>query len=358
MRTVLITGVTGQLGSYLADFYLSNGDKVVGFSRRTATHSTARIDHLMDNPQFEYLEGDITDTPFLLYLLARVKPDFCVNAAAQSHVHTSFEQPSSTWDITAKGAMSVIDAIRLASPSTRLVQMSTSEMFGSSYDQEQAGFIGGDFRIHKYQDENTKHSPQSPYAIAKMAAHEYTKLMRRTHNLHLSILIAFNFESPRRGDNFVTQKIVRWFKAYKKWLNLYKIDVVSVSADGNYLFGKDAPPMARLRLGNLDAYRDWSYVKDVVRAIDLILNSDKPDEYVVGTGESHSVREFLYEVSMNILGHGDFNQYVVIDPAFYRPAEVDYLCAKPDKIKRDLRWSPTVGFEELVSIMCEVQPAK
>lgn len=327
--TVLITGVTGQLGSYLADYYLEKGMKVTGFSRRTGTHSTDRIDHLMDNPSFTYLEGDITDPTFLVKLFSDLQPEFCVNTAAQSHVHSSFTCPASTWDITGKGAMNVIDALIAVSPTTRYVHLSTSEMFGDQYDSRPGLYM--DSEEYRYQDERTRFNPQSPYAVAKLAAHHYNRLMRETHNVHLSSLIAFNYESHRRGQNFVTQKIVNWFKKFKKDSSIPK-----------------------LRLGNLDAYRDWSHAADIVNAVDLMLLADRPGDYVVGSGETRTVREFLGVVCNEILEDDDFMKYVVIDPEFFRPAEVEYLRADATKIKNMLGWEPRINFNQLVGDMCHV----
>jgi GDPmannose 4,6-dehydratase len=353
--TILITGVTGQLGSYLAEHYLEKGCRIVGFSRRTATHSTDRVDHLMVNPDFEYLEGDITDMTFLVKLFSSLKPDFCVNTAAQSHVHSSFTQPSSTWDITGKGAMNIVDALLACSPKTRLVHLSTSEMFGDKYDTRRL-----EGNTEKYQDENTVLRPQSPYAVAKIAAHHYLRLMRDTHTAHLSSLIAFNYESPRRGDNFVTQKIVRWFQRYKEWRDTEFVTYhgsANVSPSEDNMFGGmdndgELRFFPKLRLGNLDSYRDWSAATDVVHAVDLMLQADKPDDYVVGSGETRTVREFLKVVCKTILDDDDYMKYVVIDPKFFRPAEVDYLRADPQKIKTVLRWEPSVSFNQLVESMC------
>lgn len=371
--TIVITGVTGQLGSYLAEHYLAKGFRVVGFSRRTAEHSTDRVDHLMGNPDFVYLEGDITDMTFLVKLLARYKPEYLVNTAAQSHVHTSFTNPGSTWDITGKGAINVIDSVLSVSPKTHVVQLSTSEMFGDQYDKKWVSEVVTTL----YQDENTTLSPQSPYAVAKVAAHHYNRLMRETHNAHLSSLIAFNYESPRRGENFVTQKIVKWFKQHRTRREIQAFPF-SAAKSGNLLQCKRIdmiPPercnfegddiviegfssvdksttVPKLRLGNLDAYRDWSHATDVVQAVDLMLSAEQPGDYVVGSGETRIVREFLQVVCKTVLGEDDYMKYVVIDPKFFRPAEVEYLRADPSKIKTVLGWEPQVSFTQLVEDMC------
>ncbi len=358
----IITGITGQSGSHLADFLLSQNYQVVGITRRTSTDNTSRIAHLKNNPNLVIESGDITDYSSIVRVLQKHSDatEF-YNLAAQSHVGDSFKQPGLTWDITGKGCLNILQAIVDLSlqDKIRFYQASSSEMFGSSYDGGEIVFVaGGDYEEkEKYQDENTKFLPQSPYAISKCAAHYAVRLYREAYGLHGSCGILFNHEGERRGENFVTRKITKWIGEYTKWLNGTEFGTrgIELPEDKDLVtcHGKPLtkPELPKLRLGNLDAYRDWGYAGDYVKAMHLMLQQDKPDDYVVCTGETHTIREFLDE-AFSFIGINDWSEYVVIDPQFYRPAEVDYLKGDSSKIRR-LGWKPETSFKELVRMMVE-----
>ena len=309
MPTALITGVTGQDGSYLAELLLQQGYRVVGMVRRTSTLNFHRIAHIQE--QLELVPGDLSDQVSLIHILEEYQPEEVYNLAAQSFVQTSWNQPVFTGDVTALGVTRVLDAIRIVNPRIRMYQASSSEMFGKV--------------VEVPQKETTPFYPRSPYGVAKVYGHWITINYRESYNLHASSGILFNHESPRRGLEFVTRKISH--QAAKIKLGL---------AD-------------ELRLGNLDARRDWGFAGDYVRAMWLMLQRDTPDDYVVATGETHSVEQFL-DVAFEHLDM-DWHEYVVQDERFMRPAEVDLLVGDPSKAGRDLGWEPTISFAELVRMM-------
>lgn len=327
MKTAIIFGVTGQDGSHLADLLVAKDYEVYGVSRRTSTPNTERIFHLMGNPKFKLLEGDVTDQSSVINILkCHEKVDEVYNLAAQSHVAVSFNQPGLTWDITGKGCLNILQSIvDLRMIGTRFYQASSSEMFGKNYDVEV-----GMTSESKYQNEETKFLPQSPYAIAKCAAHYMTRLYREGYGLHASAGILFNHEGPRRGENFVTRKITKWI--------------------GDYVKSGKSTDFPKLRLGNLDAYRDWGYAGDYCEAMWMMLQQDCPDDYVICTGKTHSIREFL-TIAFKEVGIDDWSDYVVQDPEFYRPAEVEYLRGDCSKAKTRLGWTPKHSFEDLVKVM-------
>lgn len=327
MKTAIIFGVTGQDGSHLADLLVAKDYEVYGVSRRTSTPNTERIFHLMGNPKFKLLEGDVTDQSSVINILkCHEKVDEVYNLAAQSHVAVSFNQPGLTWDITGKGCLNILQSIvDLRMIGTRFYQASSSEMFGKNYDVEV-----GMTSESKYQNEETKFLPQSPYAIAKCAAHYMTRLYREGYGLHASAGILFNHEGPRRGENFVTRKITKWI--------------------GDYVKSGKSADFPKLRLGNLDAYRDWGYAGDYCEAMWMMLQQDCPDDYVICTGKTHSIREFL-TIAFKEVGIDDWSDYVVQDPEFYRPAEVEYLRGDCSKAKTRLGWTPKHSFEDLVKVM-------
>ena len=327
MKTAIIYGVTGQDGSHLADLLLEKEYKVYGVSRRVSTDNTIRIKHLENNNRFKLLEGDITDQSSVLNTLNyHGHVDEVYNLAAQSHVAVSFKQPGLTWDITGKGCLNILQGlIDLKMINTRFYQASSSEMFGSNYDTE----IGMTSES-KYQNEDTKFLPQSPYAIAKCAAHYMTRLYREGYGLHASAGILFNHEGPRRGEKFVTRKITKWIGEFVK-------------------SGKRAD-FPKLRLGNLDAFRDWGYAGDYCEAMWMMLQQDCPDDYVICTGQTHTIREFL-DVAFKEISIDDWSDYVVQDPEFYRPAEVDYLRGDCSKANKKLGWTPKHSFKDLVKMM-------
>jgi GDPmannose 4,6-dehydratase len=309
MPKALITGVTGQDGSYLAEFLLDKGYEVVGMVRRTSHDSYERIEHLLD--RIEVVAADLLDQHSLTVVLQETGPDEVYNLAAQSFVPTSWNQPVLTGEFTALGVTRILEAIRLASPKARFYQASSSEMFGKVTETPQR--------------ETTSFYPRSPYGVAKVYGHWITVNYRESYGLFAVSGILFNHESPRRGIEFVTRKVTDGVARIKLGL------------------AKD------LRLGNLDARRDWGFAGDYVEAMWLMLQQAEPRDYVVGTGETHSVRE-LVELAFGHLGL-DYRQYVVSDPRFHRPAEVDLLLADPTKARTELGWKPKVSFPELVAMM-------
>ena len=321
----LIFGITGQDGSYLAELLLSKGYEVVGVTRRTSTPNTLNINHILQNVVL--VEGDVTDGFNVSKIIEEHKPDEIYNLAAQSHVGTSFKQPNLTWDITAGGVLNILEAIRYSERrfEMRFYQASSSEMFGKNFS-----VVNGRFKEIKFQDENTPFVPQSPYAIAKLAAHHLVRNYREGYGIHGSCGILFNHESERRGENFVTRKITKWIGEY-----------VASGMDDEF---------PALRLGNLDAKRDWGHAEDYVNAMWLMLQKDDPDDYVIGTGETHSVREFL-DAAFASVGIDDWSNLVVVDPEFYRPAEVDYLLGIPKKAEQELGWERNISFKQLAEKM-------
>ena len=322
MKRALITGITGQDGSYLAELLLSEGYEVHGLKRRSSLLNTGRVDHIyedvhVDNSRLLLHYADLTDGSSLGRILYELRPDEIYNLGAQSHVRVSFDIPDYTAEATAVGTVRLLEAIRQANIHCRFYQASSSEMFGSAPPP---------------QSENTRFHPRSPYACAKLFAHSITVNYRESYGLHASSGILFNHESPRRGETFVTRKIT--------------LAVAQIK------FGLQK----RLFLGNLDARRDWGYAPDYVRAMWLMLQQDKPEDYVIGTGESHSVREFL-ELAFAHAGL-DWREHVTIDPRYFRPAEVDHLCADVSKARKHLRWEPSVEFRGLVRIMVDSDVAE
>jgi GDPmannose 4,6-dehydratase len=307
----LITGITGQDGSYLAEHLLSKGYEVVGIVRRTSHHSYERIEHLLD--RVEVLAADLLDQHSLTMVLQESRPDEVYNLAAQSYVPTSWTQPVLTGEFTALGVTRILEAIRLVHPSAKFYQASSSEMFGRVTETPQR--------------ESTSFYPRSPYGVAKVYGHWITVNYRESYNLYAVSGILFNHESPRRGIEFVTRKVTDGVARIK--LGLAK----------------------EIRLGNLDARRDWGFAGDYVEAMWLMLQQPQPQDYVVGTGHTHSVRE-LVETAFGHVGL-DWQKYVKTDPKFVRPAEVDLLQADPSKARRELGWKPKVSFNELVGMMVD-----
>lgn len=348
MKVAAISGVTGQDGSYLAELLLSKGYFVIGFSRRVSVDTSERIKHLLDDPNFDFQEGDICDPLYITELLTKFRIAEFYNLAAQSHVHTSFSQPVVTTEIDYLGPLNILNCIKSLSPETKFYQASTSEMFGDEYDGEES---------YRYQDEDTYMNPQSPYAIAKLAAHHAVRLYRESYGLFTCSGILFNHESPRRGEKFVTRKITKWIGDYIAWknqkneldLNIGGSEIIAVPSLG----ADSIDTFPKLRLGNLDAYRDWGHAKDYVRAMWMMMQHDVPDDYVISTCESHTVREFLEEAFYAISYDGNWEDLVVIDPQFYRPAEVDYLNGVSIKARTTLGWTPEYAFEDLVAEMVE-----
>ena len=316
-KRALITGITGQDGSYLAELLLAKGYEVHGIIRRASTFNTGRLDHIYadphNKPALKLHYGDLSDASALARLIANVKPDEVYNLAAQSHVRVSFDSPEYTSDITATGAVRLLEAIREAGIKPRFYQASSSEMYGKVQEVPQT--------------EKTPFYPRSPYGCAKVFAFWITVNYRESYGLHASNGILFNHESPRRGETFVTRKITR---------------AVAHIAAGL---------QEKLYLGNLDAKRDWGYAKEYVEAMWLMLQQEQPDDYVIATNETHSVREFL-ELAFGHVGL-PWKKYVEIDPRYHRPAEVDLLLGDASKARTKLGWEPKTRFEDLVKLMVD-----
>jgi len=319
MKTAIITGVNGQDGSYLADLLISKGYFVVGLKRRTSAINTSRVDHIYDNPlsnsQFKMHYYDLSDGSSTINLLQKYKPDEFYNIAAQSHVAVSFDVPEYTSEGISQGTLRILEGIRSVSPLTRFYQASSSEMFGDSKDYGTEGFT-----------ETSIMSPVSPYAVAKLHAHHMTRVYRTAYNLHASSGILFNHESPRRGETFVTRKITMAVAKIKMGLQ------------------------TKIMLGNLDAKRDWGFAGDYVKAMWLMLQQNSPDDYVIATNRTHTVREFL-EVVFDYAGLGDYKKYVEIDPRLFRPNEVPFLLGNPAKAKKVLDWNPEYDMKSLAHMM-------
>jgi len=310
-KKALVTGVTGQDGSYLAEFLLEKGYEVIGMVRRTSTVNFERIKHFQD--KITLVPGDLMDQVSIIDILREHRPNEVYNLAAQSFVPISWSQPVLTGEVTALGVTRVLDAIRTVDPTIRFYQASSSEMFGKVRETPQ--------------NENTPFYPRSPYGVAKVYGHWITVNYRESYDLFACSGILFNHESPRRGLEFSTHKVTHGVARIKLGLD------------------------NELRMGNLDAKRDWGYAGDYVKAMWLMLQQDEPDDYVVGTGSTHSVRE-LCEVAFDYLDL-DWQDHVVVDPRFLRPADVDFLVADATKARTKLGWEPTVTFEELIQMMID-----
>ncbi|MGZ8933035.1 MAG: GDP-mannose 4,6-dehydratase [Halobacteriota archaeon] len=322
MKKALITGITGQDGSYLAEFLLGKGYEVHGIIRRASTFNTGRIDHLYQDPHINGVRlflhyGDIADSTNLIKLLYRLQPEEVYHLAAQSHVRVSFDIPEYTGDVTALGTIRILEAIRETGLKTKFYQAGSSEMYGKV--------------IETPQRETTPFYPRSPYGVAKVYSHWITVNYRESYGLFACNGILFNHESPRRNETFVTRKITAAAARIKAGLQ------------------------DRLYLGNLDARRDWGYAKEYVEAMWLMLQQDEPDDYVIATGEAHTVQDFLSE-AFEYVGQ-DWHELVDIDPKYYRPAEVDLLLGDASKAKQKLGWEPKTRFRELVRLMVDADIA-
>lgn len=366
----IIFGITGQDGSYLAELLLTKGYEVTGVTRRVSVNTLSRIEHIL--PQINIIEGDITDAFNVNKIIQDEEPDEIYNLAAQSHVGTSFNQPNLTWDITAGGVLNILEAIRY-SPNKehmRFYQASSSEMFGKNYTvsdtlnlEDVMGTVvvdnpcsNGALGCKKYQDENTPFLPQSPYAIAKLAAHHLVRNYRDSYGIHGSCGILFNHESERRGEHFVTRKITKWIGEFMGWLDRSGLDesqLTRTKENDELIYASGHQHSYRkLRLGNLKAKRDWGHAEDYVEAMWLMLQQDEPDDYVVATGETYSVEDFL-DAAFGAVGIEDWSNLVYIDPKFYRPAEVDYLLGIPTKAEDKLGWKRKISFSDLARRMVD-----
>jgi len=317
-KTALITGITGQDGSYLAEFLLSKGYNVHGIIRRASTFNTDRIDHIYKDAHasgtnMTLHHGDLTDTGNIIRLINEIRPDEIYHLGAQSHVRVSFDMPEYTANTDALGTLRILEAIRNSKLPIKFYMAASSEMFGSAQPP---------------QNEKTSFHPRSPYAVSKVFAYDITRLYREAYGIFACNGILFNHESNRRGETFVTKKITRGIARIKVGLD------------------------KKLYLGNLDAKRDWGFAPCYVEAMHLMLQQEKADDYVIGTGETHTVREFL-EQAFLYSGLGDWKEYVEIDSKYFRPAEVDVLIADPSKAKEKLNWEPKIRFNDLVKIMID-----
>ena len=319
MKKALITGITGQDGSYLAEFLLSKDYQVHGIIRRSSVFNTERIDHIYQDPHHAHKRlflhyGDLSDASNLNQVLKTVKPDEIYNLGAQSHVKVSFEIPEFTSNVDALGTLRLLDAVRESGVKTKIYQAGSSEMFGEVLETPQS--------------EKTPFNPVSPYGAAKVFSHHLCKIYREGYKMFICNGILFNHESPRRGKTFVTRKITTG------------------------IAGILAKKQEKIFLGNLDAKRDWGYAPEYVTAMWLMLQQDQPGDYVIATGETHSIREFLQE-AFGLLGIEAWEKYVGVDPKYYRPVEVNYLQGDFAKAKKELGWEPKVKFKKLVKIMLE-----
>lgn len=318
-KIAAITGITGQDGSYLAENLLNRGYGVIGLYRRSSSSNFSRIKHILNHSRLLLEEFDLTDPSDCTDIITKHHPNEFYNLAAQSHVATSFKQPTTTFEINSVGVTNLLENIRKFSSTTRFYQASTSEMFGCNYTERDG---------KKYQNEETTLLPQSPYAVSKLASHRMVQIYREAYGLYACSGILFNHESPRRGENFVTRKITRYI--------------------GRLVNNKLASD-EKLKLGNIQAVRDWGHAKDYVEAMRRMLTSGIADDFVISTGRSYTVEQFL--VAAFSLIDKNYQDYVEIDPALYRPAEVEYLHGDCSKAQRALKWQPQITFEDLVKDM-------
>jgi GDPmannose 4,6-dehydratase len=363
-RIALITGINGQAGSYLSKELLDQGYKVIGIARRSSSPKYDRLERMGVLGRVQIEEGDITDPFSITHFLSKYKPTHVFNTAAQSHVHTSFSQPKLTFDVTGTGVLNMLEGIRTIVPAAKFLQFSSSEMFGDQKtSNKECTFKFDDNNIWNgyqiedlihsdgikmewnfkpepevwYQDENTRMNPQSPYAIAKLAGYNLTRLYRKSYGLFASNVIMFNYESTLRGENFVTKKITNYINRHKdKILNGHSISDLCIP---------------KLKLGNISAQRDWGFCGDYMRGCRNILEHDNADDFVLATEETHSVEKFL-DTAFSLITQ-KWQDWVEIDPDLIRPSEVPYLCGKADKAKRILGWEPKVSFTELVQKMVD-----
>ena len=337
----IIFGVTGQDGSYLSELLLAKGYKVVGVNRRASTNNTERLEHLLEKKDFSLIEGDVTDFISVSSIINDHQPDEVYNLAAQSHVATSFNEPLHTWRVDADGPLNILESVRRYAFNAKFYQASTTEMFGSSVDPD------------GYQRETTSFEPQSPYAIAKLAAHHKVRIYREAYGMYACSGILFNHESERRGEKFVSRKITKWVAEFKHWSDGESSPLnTDIDADNIYSVMHPDRSFPKLRLGNLDAARDWGYAPDYVRAMWMMLQQEKAEDYVIATGTSRTVRDFL-RIAFDFVGIKDWEDLVVVDPKFYRPAEVEFLHGDANKAKSEMGWSVETPFNDMVKRMVE-----
>lgn len=338
-KVAMVVGAGGQDGKYLIGHLLDKNYKVVAVVRRSSVDNAVRLKEYLNNPLFSLAVGDVTDFGSVLGLVQEYKPDQIYNLAAQSFVKASFDQPALTWDVTAKGCLNVLEAIRLTDKNIRYYYASSSEQFGNKFDIDKDG--------KAYQDENTTMNPRSPYAIAKLAAFNMTRLYRDSYGIHATAAILMNHESKYRGEEFVTRKITKYigkfYRHYSHWIQIGNFEKDSG-------ISPDAFDFPKLKLGNLDAFRDWGHSKDYTRAMIMMLERDTPEDFLIATGEAYSVRQFL-DFSFAVIGIKDWSPFVEVDPKFFRPAEVPYLRGDATKAREVLGWKPEISFKQLVEEM-------
>lgn len=332
-KIALITGVTGQDGSYLAELLLSKSEYalVIGLYRRSSSVNLGRISHLAHHSKFLLLEADLTDYSSINNIIHKYSPDEIYNLAAQSHVKTSFDQPFLTFQVNTMGVLNLLESIRQNNLDTKIYQASTSEMFGEQFSltetkEKTQQFSKYSIGCIKFQNETTPLIPRSPYGASKIASHHLMRNYRESYNIFASCGILFNHESPRRGSNFVTKKITQYIGKLESGLVNNK-----------------------LKLGNIESYRDWGHAKDYVRAMWMMLQHPKPMDFVISTGKTYSVKQFL-EKAFSLVNK-NYQEYIEIDPSLYRPAEVSYLLGDNTHANVVLGWSPSISFDELVKDM-------
>ena len=347
MKTAIITGVNGQDGSYLSELLLEKGYRVIGVTRRASgDHHLYRLgppySNVLGHDNFEVVQGEITDISCIFSLLKEHQPDEVYNLAAMSHVGTSFKMPAYSLDCDGVAVLNFLEAIRQTKPDTKFYQASTSELFGSNFTTKRhPSFLDGtNFKkeVGKYQDEDTALSPNSPYGIGKLVGHHSVRLYREAYGLFACSNLVFNHSSPRRSVQFVLKKITSWLGSHVKKVNGKFCPTYKDRAD-------------RLHLGNLDAVRDWTHAKDVVYGMWLTMQSDKPSDYVISSGQGYSIRECLWKAFG--LFDCDFWPYITLDPKLLRPREVEFLRGDSSRIRTELGWSPNYSFDELVKEMVD-----
>jgi GDPmannose 4,6-dehydratase len=346
-KTAIITGIKGQDASYLSELLLDKGYKVIGVDRRSSSADYSNIQHLIGNPNFIIEQGDITDASSISRIVAKHQPDEFYSLAAQSFVGASWDQPSVTCEVNFTGVCNCLEAVRLFAPQCRFFQASTSEVYGDV--------------LNNSQDEETPARPRSPYAAAKYGAESLIKVYRDSYGLFACYARSFNHESPRRGKEFVTRKITNWIgesfqKVEEKLPEIIKQiypdepNSMFIDVEEGFTAALNNGDIKQLKLGNLDAKRDWTHAKDIVRGMWMMLQQPIPDDYVLGSGETRSVRAFL-DSAFGFIGIHEWDKFVSIDSKFYRPADVALLCANPIKANTKLGWYPEIQFEELVEQM-------
>jgi len=355
-KLAVITGVTGQDGAYLSKLLLEKGYVVIGVVRRSSVNTTTRLSilNVLNNDSFKLVEGDVTDAHSMNSIITKYQPDEVYHLAGQSDVHTSFQQPGYTWNVNANGCLFMLESIRNYCPAAHFYFAASSEMFGTNFttsypqDDDLAWGIGwrkSSAPPRLFQNEQTPFAPTSPYAVAKLAAYHTVQTYRRAYGLHVSSGILFNHESKLRGEAFVTKKITQWVAKTAQYVDEHG----PLNAD-------TFPANKKIRLGNLDACRDWGYAPCYVNGMFLMLQQEKPDDYVIATGETRTVLDFVC-AAFKAVGWNDdpefVRQFIYIDPEFYRPSEVEYLLGDSTKAREKLGWEPNITFTEMVDIMVQ-----